>query len=70
VCIAEFILNLISSMNRDTTIIQVAILMIALAILGVAIWRQQQPVTTATTTTPVKIQEQIRGDDMVITETT
>jgi hypothetical protein len=57
-------------MNRDTTIIQVAILMIALAILGVAIWRQQQPVTKAETTTPVKIQEQIRADDVVITQTT
>lgn len=50
-------------MNRDTTIIQVAILMIALAILGVAIWRQQQPTTIVKTTTPVKVQEQLRGDD-------
>lgn len=50
-------------MNRDTTIIQVAILMIALAILWVAIWRQQTPTTITTPTTPTKIQEQLRGED-------
>lgn len=45
-------------MNRDTTIIQVAILMIALAILWIAIWRQQNVAPTPITSNPVKIQEQ------------
>jgi hypothetical protein len=43
-------------MNRDTTIIQVAVLMIALAILGIAIRRQQAP--SSVSTTPVQIKEQ------------
>lgn len=51
-------------MNRDTTIIQVAILMIAMAILGVAIFRQQNGATTNTpkNSTPLKVQEQVVGD--------
>ena len=43
-------------MNRDSTIIQAAILMIAIAILGIAIWRQQSSssvVDTKTSTTVV-----------------
>jgi hypothetical protein len=51
-------------MNRDTTIIQVAILMIAMAILGVAIFRQQDNAknTTIKGVTPLKVQEQIVWD--------
>ena len=52
-------------MNRDTTIIQVTILVIALAILWVAIWRQQQPEIstrqTQTTPTPIQLQEEQRN---------
>gem|GEM_PF-4877744 len=53
-------------MNRDTTIIQVAILMIALAILGIAIWRQQNVTPPSSSTSPIKIQEQIRGNQPVV----
>lgn len=51
-------------MNRDTTIIQVAILMIAMAILGVAIFRQQNNTVadTANKISPLKVQEQVVGD--------
>lgn len=56
-------------MNRDTTIIQVAILMIALAILGIAIWRQQNPDTPAPApVAPLKVQEQTR-DTLIVSGT-
>lgn len=50
-------------MNRDTTIIQVAILMIALAVLGIAIRRQQHPMnsTQVSSLTPLKIQEKVQN---------
>lgn len=53
--------------NRDTAIVQVAVLMIAIAILGLAIYKQQNPdspeekiVTTTTETSPklVGVKEQ------------
>lgn len=55
-------------MNRDTTIIQVSVLMIAVAILWIAIRRQQNPTTTepSARTQPIKIQEQIRPDSGAI----
>lgn len=40
-------------MNRDTTIVQVAILLIAIAILGTAIYNQQNKTKTKDTTKPI-----------------